>query len=74
MLTIMIHCLLAILLILQIVMIVYMLITNIKQAKRDKKFWAEMDEAMRKSITKYNDLCQDEVLKLEEEHKSEQDQ
>ena len=74
MLTIIIHCLLAILLILQIVMIIYMLITNIKQAKRDKKFWAEIDEAMRKSITKYNDLCQDEVLKLEEEHKSEQDQ
>lgn len=74
MLTIIIHCLLIILLILQIVMVVYMLITNIKQAKKDKKFWAEMDEAIRESITKYNNLCQDESLKLEEENKSEQDQ
>ena len=74
MLTIIIHCLLVILLVLQIVMIIYMLITNIKQVKRDKKFWAEMDEAMRESIIKYNNLCQDKVSKLEEENKSEQDQ
>ena len=74
MLTIIIHCLLIILLILQIVMVVYLLVTNIKQAKRDKQFWAEMDEAIRESITKYNNLRQDESLKLEEENKSEQDQ
>ena len=55
-------------------MVVYLLVTNIKQAKRDKQFWAEMDEAIRESITKYNNLRQDESLKLEEENKSEQDQ
>lgn len=71
MMTVIINFLLIIMLVLQIIVLIHMLITNIKREKADKKFWQEMNESLMKSVAKYNNLYPEEPLQLEEE-KSEQ--
>lgn len=72
--TAVINILLIIMLILQIIVLVHMLITNIKRQKEDKKFWEQMGEAIKEQVNKYNNLYPDEPLKLEEDNNDEQDQ
>lgn len=62
------------LLVLQIVVMIYTLVCQIKRNKEDKKFWEAMDEAIRQQVDRYNDLYPDEPLKLEEDTTSEQDE
>lgn len=69
--TFIINVLLITMLILQIIVLIHMLITNIKREKADKKFWQEMNESLMKSVAKYNNLYPEEPLQLEED-KSEQ--
>jgi Flp pilus assembly protein TadB len=61
------------LLVLQIVILVHMLICQIKRNKEDKKFWEQMDNAIKEQVNRYNNLYPDEPLKLEEDSTSEQD-
>ncbi len=61
------------LLVLQIVILVHMLICQIKRNKEDKKFWEQMDNAIKEQVNRYNNLYPDEPLKLEEDNTSEQD-
>lgn len=65
--------LLSILLGLQIIISVYMLICQIKRNKEDKKFWEQMDKAIKEQVDRYNNLYPDEQLKLKEDNTSEQD-
>lgn len=69
-----IQSLVIVLLVLQIVVIIYTLVCQIKRNKEDKKFWEAMDEAIRQQVDRYNDLYPDEPLKLEEDTTSEQDE
>lgn len=69
--TFIINILLITMLILQIIILIHMLITNIKREKANKKFWQEMNESLMKSVVKYNNLYPEKPLQLEEE-KSEQ--
>lgn len=59
--------LLSILLGLQIIISIYMLICQIKRNKEDKKFWEQMDKAIKEQVDKYNNLYPDEQLKLKED-------
>lgn len=68
-----IQSLLIILLVLQIMVLIYTLVCQIKRNKEDKKFWTTMNEAMTQQIDKYNSLYPDEPIKLEEDNTSEQD-
>lgn len=61
------------LLILQIIVLVHMLICQIKRNKEDKKFWEQMENAIKEQVDRYNNLYPDEPLKLEEDNTSEQD-
>lgn len=61
------------LLVLQIVVLVHMLICQIKRNKQDKKFWEQMDKAIKEQVDRYNNLYPDEQLKLKEDNTSEQD-
>lgn len=61
------------LLVLQIVILVHMLICQIKRNKEDKKFWEQMDNAIKEQVDRYNNLYPEEPLKLEEDNTSEQD-
>ena len=61
------------LLVLQIIILVHMLICQIKRNKEDKKFWEQMDNAIKEQVNRYNNLYPDEPLKLEEDNTSEQD-
>lgn len=69
-----IQSLVIVLLVLQIVVMIYTLVCQIKRNKEDKKFWEAMDEAIRQQVDRYNDLYPDEPLKLEEDTTSEQDE
>jgi len=64
--------LIIILLILQIIIVIHMLICHIKGQKEDKKFWAQMDIAIKDQIKRYNTLYPDEPLSLKEDSTSEQ--
>lgn len=55
------------LLVLQIVVLVHMLICQIKRNKEDKKFWEQMDKAIKEQVDRYNNLYPDEQLKLKED-------
>lgn len=68
-----IQSLLIILLVLQIIILIYTLVCQIKRNKEDEKFWATMNEEMTQQIDKYNSLYPDEPIKLEEDNTSEQD-
>ena len=59
--------LLSILLGLQIIISIYMLICQIKRNKEDKKFWEQMDKAIKEQVDRYNNLYPDEQLKLKED-------
>lgn len=61
------------LLVLQTVVLVHMLICQIKRNKQDKKFWEQMDKAIKEQVDRYNNLYPDEQLKLKEDNTSEQD-
>ena len=61
------------LLVLQIIVLVHMLICQIKRNKEDKKFWEQMDNAIKEQVNRYNNLYPDEPLKLEGDNTSEQD-
>lgn len=61
------------LLVLQIVVLVHMLICQIKRNKQDKKFWEQMDKAIKEHVDRYNNLYLDEPLKLKEDNTNEQD-
>ena len=50
-----------------------MLICQIKRNKEDKKFWEQMDKAIKEQVDRYNNLYPDEQLKLKEDNTSEQD-
>lgn len=65
------HILFIILLVLQIIVLVYMLICQIKRQKEDKNFWKMMDMAVQDQVNRYNELYPNEPIKLEED-KSEQ--
>lgn len=54
-------------LVLQIVVLVHMLICQIKRNKEDKKFWEQMDKAIKEQVDRYNNLYPDEQLKLKED-------
>ena len=68
-----IRILLITLLVLQIVVLIYMLVHQIKRNKEDKKFWEQMDMAIKDQINRYNNLYPNDPLKLEEDSTSEQD-
>lgn len=68
-----IHILLIFLLVLQIIVLGYTLVCQIKRNKEDKKFWEQMDIAIKDQVNRYNNLYPDEPLKLEEDNTSEQD-
>lgn len=70
---IIIKILLITLLVLQIIVLVHMLICQIKRNKEDKKFWEQMDNAIKEQVNRYNNLYPEEPLKLEEDNTSEQD-
>lgn len=59
--------LLSVLLGLQIIISIYMLICQIKRNKEDKKFWEQMDKAIKEQVDRYNNLYPDEQLKLKED-------
>lgn len=59
--------LLSILLGLQIIISIYMLICQIKRNKEEKKFWEQMDKAIKEQVDRYNNLYPDEQLKLKED-------
>ena len=61
------------LLVLQIMVLVHMLICQIKRNKEDKKFWEQMNNAVKEQVDRYNNLYPEEPLKLEEDNTSEQD-
>lgn len=61
------------LLVLQIVVLMHMLVHQIKRNKEDKKFWEQMDMAIKDQINRYNNLYSNDPLKLEEDSISEQD-
>lgn len=61
------------LLVLQIVVLMHMLVHQIKRNKEDKKFWEQMDMAIKDQINRYNNLYSNDPLKLEEDSTSEQD-
>ena len=61
------------LLVLQIIVLVRILIDQIRRNEDDKKFWKQMDEAIKKQVDRYNYLYPDEPLQLEEDNTSEQD-
>lgn len=61
------------LLVLQIIILVHMLICQIKRNKEDKKFWEQMNNAVKEQVDRYNNLYPEEPLKLEEDNTSEQD-
>ena len=61
------------LLVLQIIILVHMLICQIKRNKEDKKFWEQMNNAVKEQVDRYNNLYPEEPLKLEEDITSEQD-
>ena len=65
--------LLSVLLGLQIIISIYMLTYQIKRNKEDKKFWEQMDKAIKEQVDRYNNLYPDEQLKLKEDNTSEQD-
>lgn len=65
--------LLIVLLGLQIIISIYMLICQIKRNKEDKKFWEQMDKAIKEQVDRYNNLYPDEQLKLKEDNTNEQD-
>ena len=68
-----IHILLIFLLVLQIIVLGYTLVRQIKRQKEDKKFWKMMNMAVQDQINRYNELYPNEPIKLEEESdKSEQ--
>lgn len=69
-----IQSLLIILLVLQIIVMIYTLVCQIKRNKEDKKFWATMNEAMKQQVNRYNSLYPNEPIKLEEDNTSEQDE
>lgn len=60
------------LLVLQIMVLVHMLICQIKRNKEDKKFWEQMNNAVKEQVDRYNNLYPEEPLKLEEDNASEQ--
>lgn len=62
-----IHILLIFSLVLQIIVLGYMLVCQIKRQKEDKKFWEAMSEAINNQLDKYNDLCSNVPIKLEED-------
>ena len=61
------------LVVLQIIVLVYTLVYQIKSDKEDKKFWEQMGNAIKEQVDRYNNLYPDEPLKLEEDNTSEQD-
>ena len=61
------------LLVLQIIVLVYTLIYQIKRNKEDKKFWEQMGNAIKEQVNRYNNLYPEKPLKLEEDSTSEQD-
>jgi len=62
------------LLILQIAVMIYLLISNIRRDREDKKFWNSMQESLQEATQKYYEDCNKCVEQLEEENKNEQDQ
>lgn len=56
MLDVIIKILLAMLLSVQLITLICLLYTDIKSYKADKKFWKEMDEALKYTIKRYNYL------------------
>lgn len=62
-----IHILLIILLVLQIIVLIHMLVCQIKRQKEDKKFWEQMGDAIKDQVNRYNNLCSNVPIKLEED-------
>lgn len=54
------------LLVLQIICISYQIYSIRKRHIEDKKFWAEMGEAIKDQVARYNELYPEEPLQLED--------
>ena len=66
------YVLLIILLMLQIIVLLYTLIGQIRRNKEERKLWTQMNEAIKNQVKRYNDLYPDEPLQLNEDTKNEQ--